>query len=91
MALVYAFIDDGEVYHGEPTDRRPTHEFDYVPSSGPFAGQQLRMHAASWDGTVSDRQIPMTDTWRFHATEQVAAALWPDAPAEHPPGHRPGT
>ena len=54
MALAYAFIDETGVYRGESNQSpRGVTEFPYVPSSGPFAGQSLVIHATSWTASLA--------------------------------------
>jgi len=75
MALAYAFFDESGVRHGEPNADPPDREFSYVPASGPFAGQQLIVHASSWEGSPSGTWLRVTERWGCFATTEVEEIL----------------
>ncbi len=76
VALAYAFTDEAGVRRGEanPSPQGVT-EFPYVPSSGPFAGQSLVIHATSWDGFARGTWLSASDRWGCFATIEVEELL----------------
>jgi len=78
MALGYAFIDEQGVRHGETHSAPPARTFEYVPHTGPFAGQRLIVYASSWDGVVSNTRLS-TARYSCHATARVEELLGMDS------------
>lgn len=76
MALAYAFVTEDGSHFGEADDPNIWFtEFPYVPASGPYAGQRLIVHAATWDGHPSGTRLQASERQGWVATIQVEELL----------------
>lgn len=83
MALAYAFLDETGRVYGEESSCSPQREFPYVPVSGPFAGQYLRVHASGRESGASGTWLAAPGgAWGCYATGEVESLLAMTPPAQ---------